>query len=42
VADHSRATLDPGLQMLKVNWYLDPIRGEPQFKAIEARMNFPP
>jgi len=33
---------DPGLQMLKVNWYFDPIRGEPQFKAIEARMNFPP
>jgi len=26
----------------RVNWELDPIRNEPQFKAIEARMNFPP
>lgn len=33
---------DPSLQWLKVHWALDPIRGEPQFKAIEARMNFPP
>ena len=34
--------LDPGLQSLRVNWMLDPIRNEPEFKAIEARMNFPP
>ncbi len=34
--------LDPGLQDLRVNWTLDPIRNEPEFKAIEARMNFPP
>jgi TolB-like protein len=33
---------DPGLQSLKVYWMLDPIRNEPQFKALEARMNFPP
>jgi TolB-like protein len=33
---------DPGLQSLKVNWYFDPIRSEPQFKAIQARINFPP
>jgi TolB-like protein/Tfp pilus assembly protein PilF len=33
---------DPALQMLRVAWTLDPIRNEPQFKAIEARMKFPP
>jgi Flp pilus assembly protein TadD len=33
---------DPGMFNLKVSWSLDPIRDEPQFKAIEARMNFPP
>jgi TolB-like protein len=33
---------DPTLQLLKVDWGLDPIRNDPQFKAIEARMNFPP
>ena len=33
---------DSGLQSLKVDWTLDPIRNEPQFKAIETRMNFPP
>ena len=33
---------DSGLQSLKIDWTLDPIRNEPQFKAIEARMNFPP
>lgn len=30
------------LMFLKVDWALDPIRNEPQFKAIEERMNFPP
>jgi TolB-like protein/Flp pilus assembly protein TadD len=38
-AERSR---ESGLQGLRVNWELDPIRDEPQFKAIEARMNFPP
>jgi predicted Zn-dependent protease len=33
---------DPLLQLLKEDWQLDPIRHEPQFKAIEAQMNFPP
>jgi TolB-like protein/tetratricopeptide (TPR) repeat protein len=33
---------DPDLHLLKVDLLLDPIRNEPQFKAIEARMNFPP
>jgi hypothetical protein len=33
---------DSGLQSLKVDWTLDPMRNEPQFKAIETRMNFPP
>jgi hypothetical protein len=33
---------DPGLPGLKVDWELDPIRNEPQFKAILARMKFPP
>jgi TolB-like protein/tetratricopeptide (TPR) repeat protein len=33
---------DPAFQVLRVAWELDPIRDEPQFKAIEARMKFPP
>jgi TolB-like protein len=33
---------DPGLTNLKTSWLLDPIRDEPEFKAILARMNFPP
>jgi tetratricopeptide (TPR) repeat protein len=33
---------NPSFQKLRVDWALDPIRNEPQFKAIEARMNFPP
>jgi predicted Zn-dependent protease len=33
---------DPAFQVLRVAWELDPLRGEPQFKAIEARMKFPP
>jgi TolB-like protein len=33
---------DPAFQILRVEWTLDPIRNEPQFKAIEARMKFPP
>jgi hypothetical protein len=30
------------LQFLKVDPLLDPIRNEPQFKALLARMKFPP
>jgi tetratricopeptide (TPR) repeat protein len=33
---------DPGFQSLRVSWEFDPIRNELQFKAIEARMKFPP
>ena len=33
---------DSTFQVLHVYWALDPIRNEPQFKAIEARMHFPP
>jgi adenylate cyclase len=33
---------DPLLQLLKVDWQLDPIRNEPRFKAIVAQLNFPP
>ncbi len=32
----------PDLQVFRVSWQLDPIRSEPEFKAIEARLNFPP
>jgi TolB-like protein len=37
-----RRVLGHGLQFLKVDPLLDPIRNEPQFKALVARMNFPP
>jgi hypothetical protein len=30
------------LLLLKVDWMLDPIRNEHEFKAILAKMNFPP
>jgi TolB-like protein len=30
------------LMNMRADWEFDPIRDEPQFKAIEARMNFPP
>jgi len=30
------------LLFMKMDWTLDPIRNEPQFKAIEARLHFPP
>jgi tetratricopeptide (TPR) repeat protein len=33
---------DSGMSYLKVYWELDPLRNEPQFQAIEARMKFPP
>jgi hypothetical protein len=33
---------DPSLIALKVDPLLDPIRSEPQFKAMLARMKFPP
>jgi len=30
------------LLRLKVDWMLDPIRDQPQFRALEQRLNFPP
>ena len=33
---------DPFLAGVKVDPLLDPIRNEPQFKALLARMRFPP
>jgi hypothetical protein len=30
------------LLSLRVDWALDQIRSEPQFKAIESRLHFPP
>ncbi|HWW29635.1 MAG TPA: TIR domain-containing protein [Steroidobacteraceae bacterium] len=38
-AERTRAA---ALQFLKVSWFLDPIRNEPEFKALERRLNFPP
>jgi eukaryotic-like serine/threonine-protein kinase len=39
MADRQR---DPGLQSMRVNYLLDPLRSDPEFRAIESRMNFPP
>jgi len=33
---------DPMLTELRADWEFDPLRDDPEFKAIEARMNFPP
>jgi len=38
-AERTRAS---ALSFLKVSWFLDPIRNEPEFKALEQRLNFPP
>jgi TolB-like protein len=35
-------TRGAALQTLKVSWFLDPIRNEPEFKALERRLHFPP
>jgi TolB-like protein len=32
---------DPGLQFIKVDPYLDPLRGEPRFQEIEKKLKFP-
>jgi TolB-like protein/Tfp pilus assembly protein PilF len=33
---------DPDLQTLKVQWQFDRIRDDPEFRALVARLNFPP
>lgn len=33
---------NPATALLKVDWMLDPVRNEPEFKALLAHMNFPP
>lgn len=33
---------DTGIQIIKSDWMLDPVRSEPEFKALERRLNFPP
>ena len=38
----AETSLDRTLLALRTDWLLDPIRGTPEFKAIEARINFPP
>jgi hypothetical protein len=40
----NRATAQSGplISWMKVDWHLELIRNEAQFKANEARMNFPP
>jgi len=32
---------DPGLAGMKVDRFLDPIRRDPRFAALEAKLNFP-
>jgi len=39
--DNALDVKDPGLQSLKVEPFLDPIRGDPRFAALLKRLNFP-
>jgi TolB-like protein/tetratricopeptide (TPR) repeat protein len=32
----------PSIQRLRTDWMLDPLRAEPEYKAIERQFNFPP
>jgi hypothetical protein len=32
---------DPGLELLKTDLFLDPLRQEPRFKAVERELKFP-
>lgn len=40
--DNAVRVLDPGLGSLKVDPFLDPLRGEPRFQEIERALKFPP
>jgi hypothetical protein len=33
---------DPHLQLLKVDWELNPLRDNPEFGVIEGKLDFPP
>jgi TolB-like protein/Tfp pilus assembly protein PilF len=37
----SYALRDPGLSGIRVDPFLDPVRGDPRFAAVEAKLNFP-
>lgn len=39
--DNALEVKDPGLQTLKVDAFLDPIRGDPRFATLLKRLNFP-
>jgi hypothetical protein len=39
--DKALSVKDPGLQTLKVDPFLDPIRSDPRFAALLKRLNFP-
>jgi len=39
--DQAWAIRDPGLTNLKIDVFLDPLRGEPRFAALEKHLNFP-
>jgi serine/threonine-protein kinase len=39
--DRAWAVRDPGLTNLRIDVFLDPIRSEPRFAALEKRLNFP-
>jgi TolB-like protein/Flp pilus assembly protein TadD len=36
------AVLDPGVESMKVDPFLDPVRGEPRFQALQQALKFPP
>jgi TolB-like protein len=40
--DHALAIHDPGLTTLRVDFFLDPLRSDPRFAALEQKLNFPP
>ncbi len=35
-------TLDPGMESVKTDPFLDPVRDSPRFQALERKLNFPP